>query len=451
MSTIGHSFGSIRVFVSYAHEDDAYCRELIKTLADWQREQVIDIWTDHKLVPGDNWDENIRRQVDAADLILFLVSRSSIASEYIDRSEFQRALERHNRGEARLVPVIVRRCDWKKLGALQALPPGGTPISKYADPDDAWYDVRTGLTQVIETIRGVESRKPASTWASKGLSGLPENVTKLCDRTRQEAAFVDFYEDMRKARPGATQLFVVIEDDLDRPDFLVDRLYELRVAPLAVKTRGERRGSCLRATGMEYAYGSLPSLQRSAERNLFESLGLEVPEPASPQGLLTNADLSLHSHILVDQTVDGEKLAADADKLVDWFMNEFWANAVGSRTQWLVFLVFRFSSLDPRNARLREDVLTKLNRLFASDGRANTTPTTLGAPCLLLPQPDVIEVAHVADVLARFPIDSVRERNRLAQEVYADLLRTGEPRMDDVYQRLEQLRHKYLQTGTFQI
>src|SRR5215510_528315 len=136
---------SIKVFISYAHEDDAYCKELIKTLVDWQREQLIEMWSDHELMPGDEWDTRIQEQLEAADLILLLVSRSSIASEYIDHVEVRRALDRHKRGETCIVPVIVRHCDWRKLKFLQALPPGGTAISKYADPDDAWYDVRIGL------------------------------------------------------------------------------------------------------------------------------------------------------------------------------------------------------------------------------------------------------------------------------------------------------------------
>lgn len=456
--------GPLKTFVSYSHEDRSFCEELLKTLVDLTRNNVITIWTDHALVAGTEWDEKIRAELEEAELILFLVSRSSIASEYITRVEFQRALERHKSGQARLVPIIVRKCDWQSLGLpIQALPPGLIPITQYPNADDAWYDVRIGLKRVIDQMTGVQPSPPGSKASTRQARTIPENATKLCDRTQQEGAFVCFYHEMRKMCPGSPQVYVVIEDELDRPEFLVDRLYEIRVAPLAVSTHGERRGSCLRQSVTEYAYGSLPALQFSSMQSVFSSFGLAIPDEPTARYLFEHQPLSLHSHILLDQTFDGEKASSDAKGFVEWFINEFWAGCpqrtegpvrsdLAAKTQWLIFLLFRFSSLDPQSSNLQHKLLENLKTIFDHNGRANAEAGSFGVPCLLLPQPSPLSASDVAKVLAAFPFNSIAERNRFANAIYEQLRTSGgTPRMDDVVHRLEQLRQDYIRTGTIDI
>ena len=153
----------IKVFVSDSHRDEPYCRVLLDTwLVQLTREKLIEPWTDHKLIPGDKWNERIRQALDEAELILFLVSQDFVASEYIHTQEYQRAIERERLNEVRLVPIILRRCDWTLLSDWQCLPPGGMPVSKYADPDDAWFDVLSGIKKVIEHLQGEKRENPAA-------------------------------------------------------------------------------------------------------------------------------------------------------------------------------------------------------------------------------------------------------------------------------------------------
>ena len=66
----------------------------------------------------------------AAQIILLLISSDFIASDYCYSIEMQRALERHEKGEARVIPIILRSIDWKNspFGKLQALPKDGTAV-----------------------------------------------------------------------------------------------------------------------------------------------------------------------------------------------------------------------------------------------------------------------------------------------------------------------------------
>jgi formylglycine-generating enzyme required for sulfatase activity len=148
----------VRLFVAYAREDDAFSAELLLTLKDWKRENLIASIFSSPLFAGNDFlmDHTTRDALEAADLILVLMSRKSIASEYMASVEIVRALERHERREARVVPVVVKPCDWlsTKLARLQAIPRGGTPLSKYADPEDFWSDVRNELGTVVRELQG---------------------------------------------------------------------------------------------------------------------------------------------------------------------------------------------------------------------------------------------------------------------------------------------------------
>jgi formylglycine-generating enzyme required for sulfatase activity len=99
-----------------------------------------------------------------------LLSRDAIASEYIHSVEVRRALERHEQGTARVVPVIARVCAWRdtKLGVLQAIP--RMAIADYSNPDTAWEEVRNQLRAVIEgLLRGMRASPPPK---SPGESGV---------------------------------------------------------------------------------------------------------------------------------------------------------------------------------------------------------------------------------------------------------------------------------------
>lgn len=70
-----------------------------------------------------------------------------------------RVLERHSRSEARVIPIIVRPCDWRgaPFAELQALPKNGKPVTAWASPDEAWLDVAEGLRAAL----GEPDRKTA--------------------------------------------------------------------------------------------------------------------------------------------------------------------------------------------------------------------------------------------------------------------------------------------------
>ncbi len=138
-------------FVSYSQRDERYRQKLDISLVQLRRDKSISVWHDRKILPGQEWDREIDKNLESADIVLLLVSPDFLASDYAYGREMSRALERHHSGSATVVPIILRPSDWQNspLGSLQALPSKGRPVSSWPNRDQAWLDVVQGLRRLI--------------------------------------------------------------------------------------------------------------------------------------------------------------------------------------------------------------------------------------------------------------------------------------------------------------
>lgn len=139
------------VFVSYSHKDAKYLAALEDQLKLLKRKGYVDWWTDLQLIPGDDWRQLIGNNLERSDIILLLVSIYFLASDFCWDVELARAIERHNAGEARVIPVFVRSCRWQEtpIEALQGVPLGGKPVQKWPDSHEAWMTVAHGIEKAV--------------------------------------------------------------------------------------------------------------------------------------------------------------------------------------------------------------------------------------------------------------------------------------------------------------
>ena len=150
---------SIRLFISYSHSDEKLKLELEKHLSLLKRQGLLETWHDGKIMPGDDWDKSISLHLERAHIILLLVSAAFLASSYCDEREIQRAIERNSRGEARVIPVILGHCLWKRsqFSNLQSLPTHGKPVISWIDQDEAFLEIAEGVAQVAIEILGAKT------------------------------------------------------------------------------------------------------------------------------------------------------------------------------------------------------------------------------------------------------------------------------------------------------
>ena len=144
----------LKIFVSYAHEDEAMKTELDKALIMLKRSDKIDVWQDRELMAGLEWDKTIMDEITTADIILLLISVDFNSSQYIWDKELAVAMQRNENGEARVIPVILRECEWQEMpyGKLQALPGGAVPVQKFSRADEAYTDIAKGIRQVVNYL-----------------------------------------------------------------------------------------------------------------------------------------------------------------------------------------------------------------------------------------------------------------------------------------------------------
>ena len=145
----------LKVFVSYAREDVAYRIGLQKALSVLERSGKVNVFVDQQIKPGADWDRTIQTQLDSAELILLLLSSDFLASDYIDSVEMATAKERYEHGEVRVVPIILRHCNWnltwlKLLNALPTDDSGLLPVSDWPDRDKAYTAITNAIDGVID-------------------------------------------------------------------------------------------------------------------------------------------------------------------------------------------------------------------------------------------------------------------------------------------------------------
>ena len=146
---------AVSLFCSYAHEDAKLREQFERSIFHLMQARLIEAWYDGEIVPGKEWRAEIDRQLAVADLIILLVSPDFMQSRFINEVELKRAIERHQTGKARVVPVVLRPVSTLgALGKLEALPRKAKPVTTWKNRDSAWVDVAQGLERVLKDMLG---------------------------------------------------------------------------------------------------------------------------------------------------------------------------------------------------------------------------------------------------------------------------------------------------------
>lgn len=273
MSVIGRK--SVRAFCSYSHRDEEYLNELRIWLRGLERQGHFHWWHDREIPPGWEWEEVIDRNLRTAEVILLLVTPDFMGSDYVHENEIGQAVERHERGEARVIPIIVRPADWEwaSFGKLQALPKDAKPITTWLNRDEAWLDVVRGVRKAVEELlleRQMQAAKERygkaveNMWVDKSVSS--EEAQRLAALASELALGMDTAADIERGRMGDT-----VQAILQR------------------QTRMEEE----RQRHLEKLYAQARRLHRDQEWHavveVFEQIHAEDPDSPDPESLLTSA------------------------------------------------------------------------------------------------------------------------------------------------------------------
>lgn len=189
------------IFFSYSHKDEVLRNELEAHLALLKHEGLVESWHDRRIVAGEEVDEAIFSQLETANIILLLVSSDFMSSNYCYSREMTRAMERHYAQEAKVIPIILRHCDWNNapFGKLMAVPRDAKPVTSWPDRDEAFTDVAKQIRQAVEGLRTstvpTKSSNPRSI-ASSSATALPRSSNL---RLKQEFSELDVDQFVRSS------------------------------------------------------------------------------------------------------------------------------------------------------------------------------------------------------------------------------------------------------------
>lgn len=168
----------VNVFISYARSDEILYDQLRTHLTVLEQRNIINIR-----------DES-RGQTDflleIAQLSLLLVSPDFLHSGYLDKEEIQYALTLHESGGVRVLPIVLRPCNWKStpLKLLPVLPREGRPVMSSRDTDEVFAEIAreielvcvdiqnpsgSSLLQAREVSRDMEEPVPGAAFSMRGI------------------------------------------------------------------------------------------------------------------------------------------------------------------------------------------------------------------------------------------------------------------------------------------
>jgi WD40 repeat protein len=143
------------VFVSYSRADGAFVRELHAFLTGRGKDVWVD-WED--IPPASQWEQDIDDNIDAAESFVFVISRSSLASQYA-LGELRHAGERGKRivpiacdgADPAQAPESLRQLNWIWCRTDDERSAAFAKVLDALDTDLAWAEVHTRLL-----VRAVE-------------------------------------------------------------------------------------------------------------------------------------------------------------------------------------------------------------------------------------------------------------------------------------------------------
>ncbi len=160
---------AIELFLCYAHKDEELRQSLEKQLRALRRQGLIDIWHDRQIHAGAEWEGEINKHLNTAQIILLLISPDFMDSDYCYGVEMRRAMDRHQSGEAHVIPIILRPVYWQgaPFGKIQALPTDAIPVvsRNWHSQDEAFYDIIQGIRIVIDKL--ISQRLPVITTSAE--------------------------------------------------------------------------------------------------------------------------------------------------------------------------------------------------------------------------------------------------------------------------------------------
>lgn len=194
----------VRLFTIYASDDVDHCKTLDKHLVLMRRAGIVTPAYNPADGTGAALDEVLEQRLEAAQILLVLVTANLFLDESAN-ARVDRALERAKARNARVIPIMVGPVNLadSDLKIYGPLPRNGKPITRAADPAEAWTEVAAGVRDVAKLLQaesaessGLQPAAPKPPSASRILRDLINNMIKSDSDLEQFC--LDYFDKVQK-------------------------------------------------------------------------------------------------------------------------------------------------------------------------------------------------------------------------------------------------------------
>lgn len=139
-----------RIFVSYSHQDSHFLTRLKVHLRPYERDRLVDVWSDERIQAGDDWRDEIESALESASVAILLVSADFLASDFIANNELPRLLDAARQRGTRIIPVILKPCAYTRIPQIARFQSVNNPSKSLikqseAEQEEIWDKVAEAI------------------------------------------------------------------------------------------------------------------------------------------------------------------------------------------------------------------------------------------------------------------------------------------------------------------
>jgi tetratricopeptide (TPR) repeat protein len=156
------------IFMSCADEDKESLEKLYRAFSSLMREGHVECRHRYHFHPGSDWQEQTKKDLQASDIILLLVSPFFVASDYLYKEEAELAMAQYRKGKTHVIPIILQPIiglEQLVFGSLKNLPEGKA-VSMWSNKEEAFTNIVRGVKGVLDGLKSrvQDAGKPLLHW-----------------------------------------------------------------------------------------------------------------------------------------------------------------------------------------------------------------------------------------------------------------------------------------------
>ncbi|MEZ0175554.1 MAG: toll/interleukin-1 receptor domain-containing protein [Candidatus Reddybacter sp.] len=163
-----------QIFVSYSHADSDHLQRLKIHLRPFERQSLVDVWSDTKINAGQLWKKEIEDALGRAAVAILLVSADFLASDFVATDELPPLLKAAEEEGVKILPVILKPCAFTEIESLSQFQAVNNPATPFISMNEAqreqyWFEVASVSKASIAEFEAKEVANPAGIEIPEGL------------------------------------------------------------------------------------------------------------------------------------------------------------------------------------------------------------------------------------------------------------------------------------------